>query len=62
MLLNLHANHKLISYYPFYGLVLYIHPYGTPHHLAAHTDSVGLQSGIFTTVEIERTEVCFYEN
>ena len=57
MLLNIHAGYKLVSYYPFYGLVLYIHPYGTPHHLASHTDSIGLQSGMFTTVDIGLTEV-----
>lgn len=59
MLLNIHAEHKLISYYPFFGVVLYIHPYGTPHHLSAHTDSIGLQTGMFTIVDIELTEVEF---
>ena len=61
MLLNVHTQLKLISYYPFYGVVLYIHPYGTPHHLTQYTDSIGLQTGMFTTVDIELTEVklCF---
>lgn len=59
ILLNIHADYKLISYYPFYGIVLYIHPYGTPHYLAEHTESMGLQTGKFTTVDIELTEVSF---
>lgn len=59
MLLNIHARNKLVSFYPFYGLVLYIHPYGTPHQLSSHTDSIGLQSGMFTSVDIGVTEVSY---
>lgn len=59
MLLNIHADYKLVSYYPFYGLVLFIHPYGTPHHLTEYTESLGLQNGMFTTINIELTEVGF---
>jgi len=59
ILLNIHSDKKLISYYPFYGLVLFIHPYGTPHYMTTHTDSMGLQTGIYTSVDIALTEVNF---
>lgn len=57
MLLDIHRDHKLASYYPFYGIVLYIHPYGTPHYLASYTDTIGLQAGMFTTIELSQTQV-----
>ena len=57
LLINIHADYKLISYYPFYGLIIFIHPYGTPHHLTTHTDSIGLQTGMYTAVDIGLTEV-----
>ena len=57
MMLNIHSDYKLISYEPFYGVVLYIHPYGTPHQLVQYTDSMGLQTGMFTSLQIELTQV-----
>ena len=57
ILLNIHTDSKLISFYPFYGLVLFIHPYGTPHYMPTHTESMGLQTGMYTTVDIGLTEV-----
>ena len=59
MLLNIHADYKLVSYEPFYGVVIYVNPYGTPHQLTKYTDSIGLQTGIFTSIQFELTQVCF---
>ena len=60
LLLNIHTNYKLVSYYPFYGIILFVHPYGTPHYLTPHTESMGLQTGLFTSINIGLKEVTYF--
>ena len=35
------------------GLLMEIHPYGTPHHLIDHRNTIYLQPGACTNIDIE---------
>ena len=53
MVFNIDADNSMISNYPFQGLELLIHPFGTPHFIQEYTDVVVLQPGTMNIITIE---------
>ena len=60
LFLNIHSNDMINAYFPFQGIAVIIHPYGTPHFLSTFTSTISVSPGSLNVINVGQRRVSIF--